>query len=39
VHTNTAGLWSEQDHAVVAHQRIHCGGSTPSCVVLPVTAG
>ena len=36
VHTNHAGLWSEQTGTQVAHQTIHMGGATPSAIVLPV---
>lgn len=36
VHTNHAGLWSEQTGTQMAHQTIHMGGATPSAVVLPV---
>ncbi|OZG61028.1 hydrolase [Bifidobacterium myosotis] len=36
IHTNHAGLWSEQTETQVAHQTIHMGGATPSAIVLPV---
>ena len=36
IHTNTAGLWSEQTDAVVAHQTIHTGAGCPSAIVLPI---
>lgn len=36
VHTNHAGLWSEQTETQVAHQTIHMGADAPSAIVLPV---
>lgn len=36
VHTNHAGLWSEQTQTRTAMQTIYMGGGTPSAVMLPV---
>lgn len=38
VHSNQAGLWSEQTETVPAHQTVLFGGDTPSRVILPVEA-
>ncbi len=38
VHTNRAGLWSEQTGCDVATQAIYTGMQTPSSIVLPVVA-
>lgn len=38
VHTNRAGLWSEQIGSDVASQTIYTGSRTPSSIVLPVVA-
>ena len=38
VHTNRAGLWSEQTGSDVASQTIYTGSQTPSSIVLPVLA-
>ena len=36
VHTNHAGLWSEQTDTQVAHQTIRMGADCPSAIMLPV---
>lgn len=36
VHSNFPGLWSTQRETQIAHQTIHFGPSTPSCVILPI---
>lgn len=38
VHTNRAGLWSEQTGADKAVQTIYMGSEMPSAIVLPVLA-
>ena len=39
VHSNSAGIWSEQERTRVAHQSVFCGGSFPSMLTLPVQGG
>jgi len=36
VHTNNAGIWSEQDTAIIAQNSIYCGETYPSEIEIPI---